>query len=71
MLSFLFYVFIDSINVKNSYISAGVYFIFLKQHPRPNLKLFQNQIWTSLKTSGYWARQILVFFPELAALVLG
>ena len=42
MLSFVFHVFIDSLNFKNSYILAGVYFIFLIQHPRPNLKRFQN-----------------------------
>ena len=52
MLSFVLHVFIDSLNVKSSYILAGVYFIFLKQHPRPDLKFFQNQIWISLKTSG-------------------
>ena len=33
--------------VKNSHILAGIYFIFLKKRPRPNLKGFQYQTWTS------------------------
>ena len=37
--------------VKNSHIFAGVYFIFLKKGPRPNLKGFQCQIWTLVKRS--------------------
>ena len=30
--------------VNNSHILAGIYFIFLKKRPRPNLKVFQYQI---------------------------
>ena len=37
--------------VKNSYILAGIFFIFLKKGPRPNLKGFQYQIWTLVKRS--------------------
>ena len=37
--------------VKNCEMLVGIYFIFLKEHPRPNLKDFQQQIWTSLKRS--------------------
>ena len=37
--------------VKNSPNLAGIYFIFLKANPRPNLKDFQYQIWTLVKRS--------------------
>ena len=37
--------------VKNSDILAGIYFKFLKEHPRPNLKVLQYQISTSVKRS--------------------
>ena len=30
--------------VKNSHVLAGIYFIFLKKGPRPNMKGFQYQI---------------------------
>ena len=39
-------------NVKDSHILAGFYFIFLKQRPRPNFKVLQYQIWTSVKRSN-------------------
>ena len=35
--------------IKNIHILARIYFIFLKNRPRPNLKGFQFQIWTSVK----------------------
>ena len=38
--------------VRNSDILAGIYFIFLRKGPRPNLKSFQYQIWTLVKRSG-------------------
>ena len=34
--------------VKSSHILAGIYFTFLKKHPRPNLKGFLYQNWTSV-----------------------
>ena len=37
--------------VKNNHILAGIYFIFLKTRPRPNLKGLQYQILTSVKRS--------------------
>ena len=37
---------------KTSHTLAGIYFIILRKHPRPNLKGFQNQIWTSITKSG-------------------
>ena len=58
--------------VKNIGIYAGIYFIFLKKRPRPNLKGFQYQIWTSVKRSKsrYQVRQILALFCKLVALTL-
>ena len=35
--------------VKNTHILTGNYFIFLKKRPGPNLKVFLNQIWKSVK----------------------
>ena len=45
--------------VKNRHILARIYFIFLKSHPRLNLKGFQYKIWTSVKRleSFYQVRQ--------------
>ena len=40
--------------VKNSHILAGIYFILLKKRPRPNSKVLQYQIWTSVKRSEKW-----------------
>ena len=37
--------------VKNSHILAEIYFIFLKKLLKPNLKVLQNQIWTSKERS--------------------
>ena len=56
--------------VKDCNILAGIYFIFLKKHPIGNLKVFQYQNLTSVK-SRYQVRQILVPFANLVALILG
>ena len=40
--------------VENSDFLAGIYFIFLKKRPGPNLKVFQYWIWTSVKRSEKW-----------------
>ena len=47
--SFAFYAFFTAPGFKNSYILTGIYFIFQKKRPEPNLKVFQYQIWTSVK----------------------
>ena len=62
----------DSI-VKNSHILAGSYFLFLKERPRPKLKVLQYQICIQQKDleSSYHLRQILTFFGRLVTLILG
>ena len=35
--------------VKNSHVLGIIYLIVLKRRPRPNLKGFQYQIWTTVK----------------------
>ena len=35
--------------VKNSHISTGIYLIFLKEVPRRYSKVWQHQIWNSVK----------------------
>ena len=64
--------FLTAFIVKNSYILAGVYFIFLKKHRLLNLKGFQYQIWTSVKSweSISQVRQILALFCISVALIL-
>ena len=42
---------IKALIVKNSHIPAGIYLIFLKKRPRPNLKGIQYQIWALVKRS--------------------
>ena len=37
--------------VKNSYVLTAIYFVFLKEHPEPKLKVFQHRIWISMKSS--------------------
>ena len=37
--------------VKNSHILAVIYLIFLKEPPKPNSKVLQYQVWTSVKRS--------------------
>ena len=66
---FAFYVFTNSFNC---YILARTYFIFLEKHPRPNLKVLQYQIWTSVKTleNFCYERQILVLVCKLFVLIL-
>ena len=34
---------------KTSHVLPGIYFIFLKKRPGPNLKAFRYRIWTSVK----------------------
>ena len=48
----LFMSLLTALIVKNSHILTGIYFIFLKKLRRPNLKGFEYQIWTLVKTSG-------------------
>ena len=58
--------------VKNSHILAGIYFGLLKERPRPNLKVLQYQIWTSVKRLekySYHVRQILTLFRKLVKTV--
>ena len=53
--------------VKNSHILIGIYFIFLKKRPRPNLKGFQYQTWTSVKRSesSYQVNQNFTTFLQI------
>ena len=55
------FLYLTTPNIKNSDNLAGKHFIFLKKHSRPNLKVFQYQIWTSVKSSenSFQARQSL------------
>ena len=59
--------------VKNSHILAGIYFIFLKNGPIPNLQGFQYQIWTLVKRSQKQLSSKTYFstFCKLVALTLG
>ena len=41
-----------SLIAKKIHILTRIYFIFLIKRLRPNLKVFQHQIWTSVKRSG-------------------
>ena len=50
----LFMSLLTALIVKNSHILAGIYVIFLKRRPRPNLKGFQYQLWTLEKRSKKW-----------------
>ena len=47
--------FMSLLTAFDSYILAGIIFIFLKKGPRPNLKGFQYQIWTLVKR---WGKQL-------------
>ena len=61
--------------VKNRHILAGIYFIFVKEGPRPNSKVLQYQIWTSRphldRKRSYQVTQILALFYNLVVLILG
>ena len=37
---------------KNNHVLTGIYFMFLKKCPKPNLKDIQYQMWYSMKRSG-------------------
>ena len=58
--------------VRNSHILAGIYFVFLKPHPRPKSKVLQYQIWTLKKDRkiSFHVRQISALFCNLIALIL-
>ena len=47
----LFMSLLTALIVKSIHICAGIYFVFLKKSPRPNLRSFPYQIWTSVKRS--------------------
>ena len=57
---------------KTSHIFAGIFFILLKKGPRPNLKGFQYQIWSSAKRSEKLLSSKTIFSPfcKLIALIL-
>ena len=59
--------------VKNSHIFPGIYFIFLKIHPTPNLKGFQYQIGRQIRDRkrSYQERQVLAVFCKRSAVILG
>ena len=59
--------------VKNSHVLAGVYFIFLKEHPGTKLKVVRYRIRNSVKRSEkcYQVRINLALFCNLVALILG
>ena len=64
---FLFMSLLTAPIVKNSPILAGIYFIFLEQHPRLNLRVFPYQDWKS----RYQVRQYVPLSCNLCALILG
>ena len=35
--------------VKNSHVLAEIYFIILKERPRPNSEAFEYKVWTAVK----------------------
>ena len=45
---FIFMSLLTALIVKNSHILDGIHYMFLKNCPRPNLKAFPYQIWTSV-----------------------
>ena len=47
-ISFCFLSLLTALIIKNSRILAEIYFILLRKRPRPNLKGFQYQTWTSV-----------------------
>ena len=48
---FCFLCLLTALIVNNSHILAGLHFIFLKEHPRPNLKPYHYPIWTLVNIS--------------------
>ena len=70
-ISFGFHVFVTAPTVRNSYILAGVYFIFLKKRPGANLKIFRYLIWTSDQKKSYQVTQNLAVFCKIMGLILG
>ena len=59
--------------LENSHILAGIYFIFLKKRPRPNSKVCQYQIWTSVKRlkKKLASKTNFSTFCNLVGLILG
>ena len=60
--------------VKNSYILAGIYFIFLKKSPLQKSKVCQYQSWTSVKKIEklvFKYSKFQHFFCKVVALILG
>ena len=57
--------------VINSHIFAGIYFILLREPPRPNLKVFNTKLAFHLKgrKSSHQVRQISALFCNLIALI--
>ena len=57
--------------VINSHIFAGIYFILLRERPRPNLKVFNTKLAFHLKgrKSSHQVRQISALFCNLVALI--
>ena len=57
--------------VINSHIFAGIYFILLRERPRPNLKVFNTKLAFHLKgrKSSHQVRQISALFCNLIALI--
>ena len=52
---------LTAIVVTSSHFFAGIFFIFLKQCPPPNLKGFQGQIWISVKILGEYLSRFSAF----------
>ena len=72
-ISFTFYVFINSLIVRNGHILTGIYFIFLKNVLDQTWKAFNTKFgpqWED-RESSYQIRQILALFCKLVALILG
>ena len=57
---------------ENTHILSRIYFIFLKRRPRPNLKVFQYQIWTLSKDweRSNQVRPLLAILCQLVSLIL-
>ena len=72
-ISFTFYVFINSLIVRNGHTLTGIYFIFLKNVLDQTWKAFNTKFgpqWED-RESSYQIRQILALFCKLVALILG
>ena len=61
----LFMSLLTALIVKN--ILAGIDFTFLKKCPKPNLKVFQYQIWTSVDQSAKKTKNITIFSKHISS----